>query len=265
MTKSVFDFSDYKRYLTHMLQGRGQRAQLAKHVACQTAYLSQVLNDEAHFSLEQAFATNEFLGHDRQEGEYFLLLVQRQRAGSPGLRAHFETQRQSILQRRSQIKNRVDSNDRVSAEHQSQYYSSWIYAAIHVAISIPELQNKAALAEYFALPQHLIIEALEFLTDAGLAEAEGDQLKVGKSHIHLADDSHHIQKHHTNWRLQGMTSLDRKLPTDLHYSVVLSLSKADAATIRERFMKLIQENLKLVQPSKEEVLYSTVLDFFTVK
>ncbi|MBX3032874.1 MAG: TIGR02147 family protein [Bdellovibrionaceae bacterium] len=269
MNKSIYDFNNYKHYLVQVLGARGERrgnrVKLAQHLNCQTAYISQVLNGHAQFSLEQAFEINSFLGHDRQEGEFFLLQVQWQRAGTVALKKHFQKQMEEILKNRALIKNRVESNQEVSSEHRAQYYSSWLYAALHVAISVPGLQTKAHLSEYFGLSLDVVAEAMEFLARIGLVQVRGNQYQVGSSHIHLGHDSHQIMKHHLNWRLQALTSLERRNAKDLHYSVVFSLSQKDAAAIRERFLSVIQENLKQVAPSPEETVFATTLDFFEIK
>ena len=64
----IFDFKDYKLYLAKVeerrpLKGRGFRAELARIMGCQTAYVSQVLNGRANFSLEQAQAVSKLLVH----------------------------------------------------------------------------------------------------------------------------------------------------------------------------------------------------------
>ena len=267
--KTVYEFKDYKAYLHAKLslgkKRSGQRAKLAGHLGCQTAYVSQVLNGHQHFSPEQAIRANSFLGHDREESHFFQLLVNSARAGTNDLKDYYQEQLREILNRRSLIKNRVSATREVPLEYQSKYYSSWQYIAIHMAISIPELQTKEALAEYFRLPLKEVANALEFLTTAGLSEIHHGRYKVGPSHIHLGHEADNINKHHTNWRLQAMDSLFRSTPEDLHYSVVFSLSRADVELFRERFIQLIKSNIKDVGPSTEEALYVTCIDFFEAK
>ena len=68
MDKNIFEFRNYKAYLDHLIsskpgKGRGMRSSIAKALHCQTSYISQVLNEEAHFSLEQGDALNRLLDH----------------------------------------------------------------------------------------------------------------------------------------------------------------------------------------------------------
>ncbi|MGZ6480071.1 MAG: hypothetical protein ACXWQE_12255 [Bdellovibrionales bacterium] len=154
--KSLFEFNEYKPYLRLVLgsgkRRSGQRSKLAQFLTCQTAHVSQVLNGDSHFSVEQAYRINAFLGHSREESHFFFLLVNLDRAGSKDLQEYYQAQIDEILRRRSIIKNRVSSTHTIPQEHQTRYYSSWHYVAIHMALSIPELQSRDKLAAYFHLP-----------------------------------------------------------------------------------------------------------------
>lgn len=264
--KNLFEHKSYKRYLLESLRGNkqrsGERARLAKHLGCQSAHVSQVLNGSTHFSAEQAFRINEFLGHDREEAHFFTLLLSKDRAGTVELRDYYQLQIEEILNRRAVIKNRVNTTREVPVEVQTRYYSSWHYSAIHIALSIPELRTKEALAGYFRLPLLEVANALEFLLSVGLCDLKDGRYLIGQSHIHLGSDSDNINKHHFNWRVQAMQSLTHATSRDLHYSVVYSLSRDDAAKIQARIVDMIKANLKDVGPSKEEVLYCTSIDFF---
>lgn len=266
MSKFVFEFKEYKAYVRAQVNvgGRraGRRSGLAKALGCQTSFVSQVLNGPGHFTLDQAALANVFLNHDREESHFFILLVSAARAGTNALREYYREQMKEILNRRSLIKNRVNVTRVIPAEHASRYYASWQYAAIHIALSIPELQTKDALRTYFRLPMRLVSETLEFLCATGLAEQRDGRFVIGQSFVHLGNDADQITKHHVNWRVRAMDALLQTKPTDLHYSVVYSVSKHDAERIRERLIGVIKANLDDVAPSKEEQLFCTCIDFF---
>ena len=268
MNLSVFDFISYKNYLRESLGGvrkrTGLRASLSKHIGCQTAYLSQVLNAHSHLSLEQAFKVNEFLEHDSDASEFFLFLVQKDRAGTTELADYFQKKMDRLILTRLNIKTRLKKSKEVTEKDQARYYSTWLPLAVHMALSIPELQTKSALKEHFQLDIGRLNEVLEFLTSTGLVDSVGDRSVMGKTQIHLSKNSDNILKHHNNWRLQALKSLDLKREENLHYSVTYSLSQKDSEKIKNQIIKLIQDNLKIVEPSKEEVLYCNTIDFFEV-
>lgn len=106
------------------------------------------------------------------------------------------------------------------------------------------------------------------ISDPYLASSEGGGLQVGATRIHLGNDSSLISKHHTNWRIQAIRSLDREDRTqqneDLHYSSVVSLSAADVLKIKAMLVETIESFNATVAPSKEELVQCLALDFFKV-
>jgi uncharacterized protein (TIGR02147 family) len=265
----VFDYQDYREFLIEALGGKskrtGQRGALARHLGCQTAFLSQVLHGTANLTLEQAFKVNQFFSHDPVTAEFFLLLVQKDRAGTHELKSYFQNKMTEILNKRSEISSRITKNRAVSESDQAYYYSYWYIGAIHVAISIPELQTAASLAKHFHLEDGVVREALDFLVNTGLAKFEKQKFSIGPSHIHLPKDSKFIHQLHSNWRMQALQSLEKKRDSDLHYSVAYTLSRADVEKIRQQILQLIEHNMSVVRPSAEEVLYCNTIDFFELK
>jgi uncharacterized protein (TIGR02147 family) len=270
MKSSVYDYDTYKTYLNDRLDsqgGRGSRTKLSKAVGCQTAYTAQVLRGSAHFSLEQAEAINDFLGHSEDEGHFFLLLIQRERAGTKRLQQRFNQQIKMIREKRLLLVNRLKGTQSLRQNEQVTYYSAWYYGAIHALVSVPGFDNPKEIASYLHMDTKKVREVIDFLTSIGVLGYEtdqGDSLKVGRKSIHLGADSPLIAKHHTNWRLQAIRSLERTNPEDLHYSSVISISEADAARVREILVKTIESIKPIIRQSDEEAVKCLSLDFFKV-
>jgi uncharacterized protein (TIGR02147 family) len=269
-TKPVFEFRDYKAYLKHTEskrphRGRGFRADLARATGCQTAYVSQVLNGKANFSLEQSHAINELLIHSKEEARFFLTLVEYVRAGTQKLRSHFLEIMEEQIQRQLNLKERFKVKESLSLEDQTTYYGEWAYAAIHIAVTVGQLQTAEALAEFFNLPKLKIQKVLKFLTTTGLVtEIPGGKYQIGTARLHLGNDSPLLAKHHTNWRLQAMNSFERESERDLHYTSIVSLSLEDVLQIKSRFVREIDAYNLIVKDSKEETICCLALDFFTM-
>ncbi len=270
MKKVVFDYINYKSYLNEKIinapnKGRGLKLKLAKFLGCQTAYISQVLNQSVNFSLEQAIKVNQFWSHNKEESRFFLLLVQHERAGTQDLRLFLEEEMNTILQRRKNLKDRLDIKDSLNENDQHIYYSVWYYAAIHILLSIPDFQTPARICEYLGLPLKQIQEALEFLVETGLAIQKGNRYEIGLTRIHLDKSSIQIRRHHTNWRSQAISSIDRNEPRDLHYSNVLSIARNDIPKVKEIFIKAIEEAREIIKVSPEEEVQVLTLDFFSLR
>lgn len=267
MKKNVFDFDEYKAYLAAVVaaqphNGHGFRAKLADGIGCQRAFVSQVLQGDAHFNLEHADRVNQFLEHSEEETDFFLLLVQKDRAGSVNLRRQFERQIRRIQDARLVLKNRMAHETEFSLEDKQRYYSSWHYGAVRIAISVPGLRTRDALAKRLRIPLKRLNEVLEFLVSRGFIRQEGDEYHDLASNMHLGNDSALIAKHHTNWRLRAMQSLDQEGPADVHYSTAISLSQEDAVKFRKLCVDFIDSLQPKIQASPEETVCSLCLDFF---
>ncbi|MCB0369293.1 MAG: TIGR02147 family protein, partial [Bdellovibrionales bacterium] len=245
----------------------GLKTKAAAAMGCHTTLLSQVLHSRGELNLEQAEKLSRFLGHLDEESHYFILLVQKERAGTRPLKSYFQKQLDQILESRLNLKKRVGVTQEVLKEHEQRYYSSWIYSAVHIALSIPELRTVTLIAKRLLCPEEQVITAINFLLEAGLAIRKSDAYHIGPRHIHLGKESPSIRSHHRNWRLKAVESLnfDRNIETyDLHYSSVVSLSVDDISRIKDRLIAELKQLNKVIQDSKEEELYALNFDFFKV-
>ncbi len=265
-SKEVFDFKHYKDFLQHLVGPRssrkGVKSAMARALRCQPTYVSQVLHGAADFSLEQAEKLAEFFGLTDEGRHFFLLLVQKDRAGTKALERYFAEQIEAVLARRLVLTKRLGESTALSTENQAIYYSSWHYAAVHMAVTIPDCAQPVALAMLLGLPLKRVAEVLEFLARAGLVIKKGAGYAVGNAQVRLGNQSHHIIRHHANWRQKAVESLDRESIRDLHYSGVFTLSQADVVRLKDKMLEFIGTLVKEVRESKEEAIYAYTMDFF---
>ncbi|MFM8314310.1 MAG: hypothetical protein ACKOA8_08505, partial [Deltaproteobacteria bacterium] len=177
---SLFEAENYQDYLQEKLSflgksRRGVKSQFAKAIECDPAYVSRILEKEAHLSLEQGMRTNHYLGHTPEESDYFLTLVGLGRAGSKELKEHYrrqlEIQREKYLTLSERIKN-VETLPEIT---QAIYYSTWFYAAIDIATSIPGLQTVDKISSQFNLPKTTVEDVLKFLEQNGLVQQKAEK------------------------------------------------------------------------------------------
>lgn len=269
MSTTIYDFAHYKDFLVHHMgpkrQRRGLNAALAQALRCQPTFISHVVRGTAELSQEQAEAAGRFFGLQKEDLAFFLLLVQRDRAGSPELRALVHEQIEERLASRAKVGSRVANANALNKVDQARYYSAWHFMAIHIGVTIPELGTRPKLAKFFQLPLAKVNEVVDFLAAKGLLEEDAKgNLRTGQSEIHLGNDSENIVKHHLNWRLRAMESLDRETAQDLHFSSVLSISRADLPRLREILLQSIEKGGELIRKSKEEELCSFTIDLFSL-
>ena len=266
---SIFEFSDYKAYLKALELQRSQfqkgfRSRLAETLDCQNAYISQILNTGAHFSLEQGLKVSTFLRLTEIEIRYFILLIERSRAGTKELRAFFEKDLEALRERRLDIQGKVPKTRTLTFEDQSLYYSSWVYPTIHMLVTIPHFGSITKIVSVLGISEDFAREVILFLVTTGLINEKDGELVSGTTQVHLSIDSPFIRQHHNNWRAAAIQSLNSFDTKGLHYSTVSSLSNDDVEKIKSKFIKVIQEYVEVIAPSKEETLYNFNLDFYSL-
>lgn len=267
MNKSVFEYLDYKYYLSEKItqlasEDKGLRRRLCEYVQCQTSYLSQVLNGQPDFTLEQAMRLNQFLLHDSSESRFFICLVEKSRAGSVDLKQFFHEQLVELRKIRFNLKKRLKETEEVTEKDQHRYYSAWFYSGIYVMLSIPKYQSIQAIARRLNLPEQLVAEVIHFLEGSGLIEKKAGTYRVTKKRLHLERESAFIQRHHINWRSQALQSAEKNLVEDMHFSSVIALSAKDFEEVKEVFLAAIEKARVIIKPSPEEEVMAITLDVF---
>jgi uncharacterized protein (TIGR02147 family) len=265
--KSIFEYDDYKRYLNAVEQQRSQfqrgfRTRLAEALSCQNAYISQVLNTDAHFGLEHGLKIVEFLGLTENEKRYFLLLIQLARAGSKDLEQYFRREVDELRTKNLSLKERIATAHALTPAAQATYYSHWMYAAIHMLAMLKTHRTAQSILDALKLPSEAIRSAILFLVQTGLLIEKKGELHPGPTQIHLGKDSPQIRQHHTNWRIAAIDSLAHIERDDIHYSTVSTLSMQDCEKIKAQLVQMIENYVKTVESSKEETLYGFNLDFY---
>ncbi|MBK9040582.1 MAG: DUF4423 domain-containing protein [Bdellovibrionales bacterium] len=262
----VWEFLSYRAYLISRLGPEGSRSgsrkELAAAIQIHTTYVSQVLKGKAEFSLEQAEAINTFFGHTEEEGEYFILLLLQDRAGSSKLKKRFESKIQKMRDERLNISKRLNVDNAISEKDREHFYSSAVYGAAHVLCSLPNYRTVPSLAEALRLPRVRVAEIVEFLLRIGVLKSEKDLLLPGPRHVHLGNESEMILKHHINWRMHCISNLQFLNKEDLHYSACLSISHDGAFRVKEAILDTLKKTVSIVGESKVETGYVLNFDFY---
>jgi uncharacterized protein (TIGR02147 family) len=265
---NTYRFSSYKDLLhgkLKELQGqRGIVAKMAVAAGCQRSYLSQVLNTHVHLTPDHAYGLCGFFGFNEDETTFFMLLVDHARAGGRALKGRLKNQIERIQKRNLELEGRLDVKIVQVTESTYRYYSSWIWAAIHIAVSIPVLQTPEQLAKHLQLPQSLVESTLVELTEMGLVSKSGAHWSYAGGEQHLSRRSTLIATHHGNWR--GRAALMAQVASDqnYHYTGVSSASRADCQLISDLLLETTERIRKIIAASKEEELICVNLDLFRV-
>lgn len=266
--EKVFAFDDYKDYLNQRLAvtgaTRGLRSRLARHLSCQEAHISQVLNGNVHFTLESGALINEFLEHNFEESETFLLLLQIARAGNRSLANTYKRRLNALRKERQRAK--IESAESVAGDSAflALYYRSWHIAGAHVFL-MTGAKDRLAVARNLGISLPAAEEALLTLMRLGLATETNGSFFATAQRWHLPPDSPLVAQHHLNWRRRAILNLEHGGSfKDLHYSGPMAISHKAADAIRNLLIETIERTEPLIAYPGEEVTRALCIDFFNL-
>jgi uncharacterized protein (TIGR02147 family) len=263
-----FEFKSYKTYLRKLLdqaENRGLMSRLSEAAGCQRPYLSKVLqaDSEVHLTPDHMYGICDYLGLSESEAIYVKLMLEAERASNPQYRQSLEKRIAQARATHLNLKNQMGKEQLTSAgDPHAFYYSYWLYAALHVAVSIPGMQTTAKLATKFSLPEAMIESHLVTLEKAGLVKKNRERWNWLAGDLHLDKESYWILPHHMNWRNQAVQDVALRATDSTHYSVVQSLSSADFEVLSTKVVEWVKQFQKISSPSAPEELVCFNLDFF---
>ncbi|NUM56980.1 MAG: DUF4423 domain-containing protein [Bdellovibrionaceae bacterium] len=259
---NIFDFVDYKRFLASLIGVNGRRRGLYKELAmaanCQPSYLSQVMRKGSKIQLtpDQTLGIAQMLLLSPKERDYFLYLVDYERASSKELKGLLSEKIKSMQKSSLDIGNILDRPKSENQESLVKFYSSWLFSYIHILTSIPEFQSTESISQKINLPGEATLNILSELENMGLVKREkGLWLHSGR-HLHVDAESTLVGNHHNNWRQQAM--LDTQLKNSIesvHFSGVYSVSKSDFSKIKTLVLESLKNlNALAISSGTEEVV-----------
>jgi uncharacterized protein (TIGR02147 family) len=266
---SVYEYQNYRTFLAKRFgempkRGYGQAKKLADYLGVHTTLVSQVFKELKSFTPEQACNVAEFLGLNDLETEYFVLLVQADRAGNEALRKVVQKRIETIRTNALELENRLQSKKNLTPEQQAIFYSDWTYSAVRQLTAIPGFDTAGKIAEQLGLSLKKVNGALDFLLNVGLCVETKGKIKIGPSSTHLGSSSPWVKTHHMNWRNKAIEKLNHDQKDSLHYTCPLTISKSDALKIREQIVKMLESLDKIIEPSPSEELHCLNIDWFKI-
>lgn len=267
--KRPFEFDNYRNYLIDLAAFRDTigrtRAELANAMNCQPAYFSQVLKGRAELTEDQGIQLCQFLSFSASDTEYFMILLRQERAATPALKRYLETQRLELLRQHGEVSGRLGVRKKALDAELSAYYSSnWLPSVIHIATSCERLQTIRQIAEHFILPEDTVEFHLRELQKYHLVEYTDDRWQYAGQSIHFPKNSTLDLQFQMSRRLLAMSTLSVQRKADLHYAVVFATDQKTFATLRARFLEMIEELHRTVEPTPSDDVYTICIDAFPV-
>jgi len=268
--KTIFSYNNYKNLVLDRLKlfpkaGHGQFRKIAAALRVNPVIVTMVFKGSRDLSIEQAMELADYLGFTRLESDYFLILVQKERAGTHKLKEYFETKRVELEEKSRDLKNRMVNAQALSEEAKALFYSNWFFSGVRLASSIPTINTPEQLAQYLSLPLPTIHRVLEFLLAHGLVVQNDKGLDMGPARTHIEASSPLVSRHHMNWRTKALQRIDRFTNKELFFTGPVVFSENAQTEVREILVQAIEKFMKVVQEAPSEKLSCINIDLFNVE
>jgi uncharacterized protein (TIGR02147 family) len=265
---SVFDAYDYRRFLIDELEsarfGRGSRARLAKHLGAHMSFISAVLSGKQDLTPEHGLKVGLFLDLDPEEIHWFILLINRDRAGTTDLKRYYQEQLNQLRTKRSEIQNQVKAQSEISEADAHLYYSNWYNIAVHMGLRIPELQEPEQIAAYLGITRKQVKASLQVLEKIGFITLKNGKWQVQQIRFHLGQYPHAMRIQHMNWRQVAIRALDKGPSENLHYSALYSIDLKTFQNLKSKILALIKESEPEILKARDQELIALNFDLFQI-
>lgn len=265
--KRVFEFIAYKDVMAAYLTGVGHRGQMTKAAAalnCQRSYLSRVITENLHLTPEHAFNLAEFLNFTELEREYFIALVERDRAAGPRYSEHWKRKITELKRRNESVQERANRQSVSLDSSKTVYFTSWTWTAIHFLTAVNNGQTARAIAGRLNLADDFVRAQLKQMSEQGLVENSGEKWHYKSGEFHAGSDSPLVLLHHQNWRARAVQDAQVAPGANTHFTGIMTLSREDAARIKELMLEFIAKANQITGPSNPEECIAVLCDLFPV-
>jgi uncharacterized protein (TIGR02147 family) len=267
---NIYQFTDYKRYMVSRIEsdpalGRGSVKKIAEFLRVHPSLISQILKGQKDFSPEQARDVAAFLGMDDAATEYFMCLVDIERAGTSKLKSFLLGKRDRLIsvasQRPTHNPNNPSASNKANVERLN---SNWFYPAVCLLCQIPKYQSVSALARYLHLPTAVIDEAVDTLVQLGLVIADGDRIVASPVPLESSQFLD-ARRFHMNWRLKAIDRINTNLENDRFITLPVALSTDDRRRLKQIVIDFVEQIRQSNDPGNADDLSVLTIDMFGLK
>lgn len=267
---NIFKYLNYRQWLKDYLEskphkGRGELSKWAKRCSVHPTLMSLVLRGDRDLSLEQAHALGGYLELTPLELDYFIQLVQFERAGTQEFKKHIQKKLDWLKSQAVEVKNRFSHESELSEVAKLTFYSSYIYSAVRLFCdtqkegrTFDEIQKK------FNISRHDLFPIILFLEETGLIKTKNERYMLGPSRTLVNRGSPYVVKHHQNWRMQATLKSEKLKEDELMFTCPMSISKNDFENFKQELSQVIQKFSKMLKDSPSEGVGCFNLDWFWV-
>ncbi|RYZ60223.1 MAG: TIGR02147 family protein [Proteobacteria bacterium] len=264
---SIFDFKSSREILndkiSNSFEKRGHKANLAKVMRVTPSFLSQLINGDAQLSPDQACSLCELWLLDQRQSEYFIELVNFERATTSLLKKRIEAKLATLRQGWQPVPKLEIKAPEIEIKNALRYYASWKPTAVLTACGISGIQTVDAIAKRLQLQESEVFDILLFLQQIGLIKRNGDCWESLGHVLGISSEFRELNHlFHQSVRERAFVDFTQNTEKGFHTTISMGLSKAAYMEIKEKVLGFTQQVADVVGPSTEEEVAFLAIDLF---
>lgn len=259
----IYQFKESQAFLLHKISEnkeiQGYQGKIAKAATCHSSHISQVMRGRSHFTPDQGARIAAFWKLKVEESEYWLSLIQYERASSDELKKILDSRIVNLRKNYDDLSKRTPA-EAINEKNQGIYYKSWINQAVFTLLMVPEFQDINSLSQRLNIDVEQLNDVIDDLVSIGLVSRGENGFEILNDAIHLPKSSPYIWNYHNQWRQFVMMKSQINTKEDIHFTSSFAISKKDYAEFKYRCLKLIEELSHQSIDTKEEEGYCFLMD-----
>lgn len=273
---NIFTRLDYRKIIRELLLEKREAfgvsaysfQKLADACRVQKAYLSTVLNENAHFNADQTFLACQYLGLSPQETEYLDLLQSHERSIAPERREQLTKKIEQIKRQSLKTEKNIElkpSADIEEARKMNRYFLDPYLQIIHMILMIPKYATSHELiAKALKIPKSTVDQALHELIQMRVIKLDKNKITVLKEQVHLPRDAEFFEAHRTLLRLKSLDHLKTSEDQDKYsFSVVFTCDDQTRQSIHTKFLGFLKSVQSEVSEAESTGVYQMNFDLFS--
>lgn len=259
----LFKMMDFRTYVLAWVKSRprGEFRRISESLGMHTTLISQVFKGKKCLTEEQSANLCLYMGLSLLERDYFLKLVQIERAGSVHLKEIFQEHLNQIRSQAQEVKNRIPKSREMGDLDRAVFYSSWQYGVVRLLTSMDEYRTVDAIAQFLNLSSSRVQEILSFLVTRGLCTFKDGLYYRTNQNTHVDAHSPLSIRHHQNWRAKSLSLLEGRSVGGLSFTAPVSIARKDIVVVREILLETISKVSKVVEDSPPEAVVYLGIDW----
>ncbi len=246
----------------------GAKNKLAKIIQCHPTYVAQILRGIVLMSQEQALLFCKEFDFNDQQTDFFLILLNIERAGTLALKNYYETKKNQLESKLGEVGRSLKASQ-LDEQFEEEFFSNWDFQSIYAALTLYGLKRSfKKITESLGIATDRANYILAKLQEFKMVTEINGKWTVNNTKIHFNGKNPEArQKFHLAWRLKALEKnfvSSAKDKDNFNFSSIITLNKTYHEKLIMMLKKLIQDFSQDIDAIETDSISVLNIDFFQI-